>query len=339
MHPGRRTECGHAVGADDADAVAAAALEVSVAVARALAHVVGVGDTDPEAEARLAAGTLREEVRRPRPEAGAGPRQHGRLHAARGHVPQRRPADLRGAQRAPRTGAVPGAGAGPRLHRPGLLRPGPGAAPRAGLARPGRVRRPAHRLPQPRRPATGTQPPTDASGSATPTTSSTPSWRCAARRPCRSTTTGSVCSAGRWAEVSSTTRWSRSPGSWTPPWCSPRSARGPRTTSTAGSATTRAGMRSPTSSCGGTASRPTTPRSGAGSALVRTSTGSPSRCSSTTAPRTRPARSGGAAPTTAALEAAGADVRLRTYPGEEHAFGPDWPLSMRRTVAFFRARL
>lgn len=43
--------------------------------------------------------------------------------------------------------------------------------------------------------------------------------------------------------------------------------------------------------------------------------------------------------TTAALKAAGADVRLRTYAGEEHAFGPAWPLSMRRTVAFFRAQL
>ncbi len=43
--------------------------------------------------------------------------------------------------------------------------------------------------------------------------------------------------------------------------------------------------------------------------------------------------------TTRAMDAAGVDVRLRTYPGEEHAFGPDWPLSMQRTVAFFRARL
>ena len=39
--------------------------------------------------------------------------------------------------------------------------------------------------------------------------------------------------------------------------------------------------------------------------------------------------------TVAALRAAGADVRLRWYEGEEHAFGPLWPLSMRRTVAFF----
>jgi dipeptidyl aminopeptidase/acylaminoacyl peptidase len=34
------------------------------------------------------------------------------------------------------------------------------------------------------------------------------------------------------------------------------------------------------------------------------------------------------------LQAAGKDARLVTYPGEEHAFGPQWPLSMRRTVAF-----
>ena len=43
--------------------------------------------------------------------------------------------------------------------------------------------------------------------------------------------------------------------------------------------------------------------------------------------------------TTRALEEAGADVRMRTYPGEEHAFGPQFALSMRRTVAFFRAHL
>jgi dipeptidyl aminopeptidase/acylaminoacyl peptidase len=43
--------------------------------------------------------------------------------------------------------------------------------------------------------------------------------------------------------------------------------------------------------------------------------------------------------TAAALRKAGKDVTLRTYPGEEHAFGPQWPLSMRRTVAFFRAHL
>ena len=40
-----------------------------------------------------------------------------------------------------------------------------------------------------------------------------------------------------------------------------------------------------------------------------------------------------------ALERAGVDARLLTYPGEAHAFGPQWPLSMRRTVAFFDRRL
>ena len=39
------------------------------------------------------------------------------------------------------------------------------------------------------------------------------------------------------------------------------------------------------------------------------------------------------------MTAAGVDARLHTYPGEEHAFVPDWPLSMRRTVAFFRRHL
>jgi dipeptidyl aminopeptidase/acylaminoacyl peptidase len=43
--------------------------------------------------------------------------------------------------------------------------------------------------------------------------------------------------------------------------------------------------------------------------------------------------------TVAAMEAAGVDVRLRLYEGEEHAFGPQWPLSMRRTTAFFRRHL
>jgi len=36
----------------------------------------------------------------------------------------------------------------------------------------------------------------------------------------------------------------------------------------------------------------------------------------------------------AALQEAGADTRLFVYEGEEHAFGPQWPLSMRRTVRF-----
>ena len=43
--------------------------------------------------------------------------------------------------------------------------------------------------------------------------------------------------------------------------------------------------------------------------------------------------------TVAAMQAAGVDVRLRLYEGEEHAFGPQWPLSMRRTTAFFRRHL
>ncbi|NHC15299.1 alpha/beta hydrolase family protein [Motilibacter deserti] len=40
-----------------------------------------------------------------------------------------------------------------------------------------------------------------------------------------------------------------------------------------------------------------------------------------------------------ALERRGKDVRMYEYEGEEHAFGPDWPLSMRRTVAFFDRHL
>jgi dipeptidyl aminopeptidase/acylaminoacyl peptidase len=36
----------------------------------------------------------------------------------------------------------------------------------------------------------------------------------------------------------------------------------------------------------------------------------------------------------AALRGAGADARLFVYDGEEHAFGPQWPSSMRRTVRF-----
>jgi dipeptidyl aminopeptidase/acylaminoacyl peptidase len=43
--------------------------------------------------------------------------------------------------------------------------------------------------------------------------------------------------------------------------------------------------------------------------------------------------------TARAMERAGVDVRLRLYRGEEHAFGPQFPLSMRRTVAFFREHL
>lgn len=39
------------------------------------------------------------------------------------------------------------------------------------------------------------------------------------------------------------------------------------------------------------------------------------------------------------LERAGARSRLVRYPGEEHAFGPQWALSMRRTVVFLRRHL
>ena len=70
----------------------------------------------------------------------------------------------------------------------------------------------------------------------------------------------------------------------------------------------------------------------------RSSTGSPSRCSSTTGRPTTPARPW-SRQTLAALEAAGADARLVWYDGEQHAFGPQWPLSMRRTVAFFDRNL
>ena len=43
--------------------------------------------------------------------------------------------------------------------------------------------------------------------------------------------------------------------------------------------------------------------------------------------------------TTAALKAAGKDVRYFVYQNEEHAFGPLWPRSMRRTVEYFDALL
>lgn len=39
------------------------------------------------------------------------------------------------------------------------------------------------------------------------------------------------------------------------------------------------------------------------------------------------------------LRRLGKDARLRTYEGEGHAFYDDWPLSMRRTVAFFEREL
>jgi dipeptidyl aminopeptidase/acylaminoacyl peptidase len=40
--------------------------------------------------------------------------------------------------------------------------------------------------------------------------------------------------------------------------------------------------------------------------------------------------------TLAALKSAGKNATMFTYPGEEHAFGPAWPRSMARTVAFLR---
>ena len=43
--------------------------------------------------------------------------------------------------------------------------------------------------------------------------------------------------------------------------------------------------------------------------------------------------------TASELERAGADVTLRVYPGEEHAFGPQWPQAMRRTASFLRGQL
>ncbi|MEV6105875.1 alpha/beta fold hydrolase [Streptomyces sp. NPDC051940] len=43
--------------------------------------------------------------------------------------------------------------------------------------------------------------------------------------------------------------------------------------------------------------------------------------------------------TVAALERAGKDVELRVYRGEGHTFGPQWPASMRATLAFLERRL
>lgn len=43
------------------------------------------------------------------------------------------------------------------------------------------------------------------------------------------------------------------------------------------------------------------------------------------------------AKTAAALRGAGKDVRYFVYEGEQHAFGPQWPKSMRRTVAYLDA--
>jgi uncharacterized protein len=39
------------------------------------------------------------------------------------------------------------------------------------------------------------------------------------------------------------------------------------------------------------------------------------------------------------LTKAGVDSRFEVYPGEHHAFGPQWPLSMERTVRFLRRQL
>ena len=39
------------------------------------------------------------------------------------------------------------------------------------------------------------------------------------------------------------------------------------------------------------------------------------------------------------LRAAGVRSRLDVYEGEQHAFGPQWPESMRRTVVFVRRQL
>ncbi|MDL5205143.1 alpha/beta fold hydrolase [Streptomyces sp. ALI-76-A] len=43
--------------------------------------------------------------------------------------------------------------------------------------------------------------------------------------------------------------------------------------------------------------------------------------------------------TVAAFERAGKDVQLRTYEGEGHTFGPQWPRSMDATTAFFERHL
>jgi dipeptidyl aminopeptidase/acylaminoacyl peptidase len=43
--------------------------------------------------------------------------------------------------------------------------------------------------------------------------------------------------------------------------------------------------------------------------------------------------------TVRALRRAGKDVRLHVYDGEQHAFGPQWPLSMERTVRFLNQNM
>ena len=53
------------------------------------------------------------------------------------------------------------------------------------------------------------------------------------------------------------------------------------------------------------------------------------RCCCTTAPSTTPARSPGRAPPSGCSASAGVRSRLDVYDGEQHAFGPQWPESMR----------
>ena len=79
----------------------------------------GAGDR-AEAVPRLAPRVLRARARRRRPPPRHGARADGGLHVVRRVVPQRAPAGDRGAQRPHGQGAVPGRGAGARLHRPGV---------------------------------------------------------------------------------------------------------------------------------------------------------------------------------------------------------------------------
>ena len=124
-----------------------------------------VADAPEEAEPDLGAGADREEVRRAGPAAraagSAAPATYRRyLVTYRGDGR----ADLRRDERADGKGPVPGAGAQPRLHRPGHLRRRPGHGPGARLPGPTRLRRPAHRLSQPRRLQTTTRTSTTSSG-------------------------------------------------------------------------------------------------------------------------------------------------------------------------------
>ena len=54
--------------------------------------------------------------------------------------------------------------------------------------------------------------------------------------------------------------------------------------------------------------------------------------------RVLPDRAGRGPPSGCSAEA-GVDSRLEIYEGEQHAFGPQWPLSMERTVRFLRRQL